>query len=150
MIYLNGTEIFRSNLGGGRLGYRTEALTAALPADQTTQFYSTNIPRSLLVAGTNVLAAEIHKNEPTKSYLSFMLELRAAERDPRLSIMRAGPGLQLSWPAPSAGYSLQSAMTLGPSSSWSLVNSPVVLTNSQNMVAVPADAQSMYFRLGKP
>ena len=38
IVYLNGTEIFRSNMGGGAPVYATQAIADAAPADETTQY----------------------------------------------------------------------------------------------------------------
>src|SRR6185295_14735290 len=38
VVYLNGTEVFRSNMGGGAPAYPTEALSSVPLADESTQF----------------------------------------------------------------------------------------------------------------
>jgi hypothetical protein len=149
IVSLNGTEIFRSNMGGGALVYATQALADALPNDETTQFYNTNLPSSLLRAGTNVVAAEIHQRSANSSDLSFALELRGVEYDPNLTIAVVGNDASLTWPFPSAGYALQSSTNLG-AGVWSPVAVPVVFTNGQNRVSHPTTNISTYFRLRKP
>jgi hypothetical protein len=150
-VYLNGTEVFRSNLGGGAPIYRMLAPAAALPADETSFYYSTNLSPSLLRAGPNVIAVEIHQNTVNNTAdLSFALELRAVEFDPRLSVARAGANLALTWPAPSAGYLLESTPALAANSSWTLVNPPPVLTNGHNLILLPASIDPQFFRLRKP
>jgi Domain of unknown function (DUF4185) len=150
VVYLNGTEVFRSNMGGGVLSSVTQALALALPEAETTLFYETNIAPTLLEAGKNVIAVEIHKNTASSSSLSFNLELRASERDPRLMITRAGPAIQLFWPVPSAGYLLQSTTNPNSSTSWSPLNVPVKTNGAQNLVTLPTAAPIKYFRLDKP
>ena len=75
-VYLNGTEVFRSNLPSGTISSTTLASTALSGTDETT-FVSTSVTPSLLVAGTNVLAVEVHQATADSSDISFDLELRA-------------------------------------------------------------------------
>jgi len=93
IVYLNGTEIFRSNLADGPVDYLTRA---TLASDDGVNFYSTNAPASLLVPGTNVVAVEIHQESPTSSDVSFDLRLDAAA-PLRLEPVRFGSGWLLSW-----------------------------------------------------
>jgi hypothetical protein len=72
VVYLNGKEVFRSNMPGGPIGFGT---TAPLAGDDGTIFFPTNTSASLLVNGTNVVAVEIHQNSGTSSDVSFDLEL---------------------------------------------------------------------------
>jgi hypothetical protein len=74
IVYLNGTEVFRSNLRTGAIDYLTLATNAA-SADETTLFYTNVISPASLVAGTNVAAVEIHQSSATSSDLSFDLRL---------------------------------------------------------------------------
>ena len=151
VVYLNGLEVFRSNVGGGAPIYQMLAPAAALPADETSFYYSTNIPPALLRAGTNVLAVEIHQNTVNSAAdLSFALELRAVEFDPRLVLARAGANLALAWPTPSAGYSLESTPALAANSSWTPVNLPSIVTNGHNWVVLPSSSDPQFFRLRKP
>ena len=76
VVYLNGTEIFRSNMPDGPVNYTTTASSTVNPGpDEGTAFYSTNVPPGLLVNGTNLLAVEIHQVTNTSSDISFDLEL---------------------------------------------------------------------------
>ena len=83
VVYLNGTEVFRSNVGGGAPIWPMLAPLDALPADETSTYYSTNIPAALLLPGANVLAVEVHQNfVGSLADLSFALELRGVESLP--------------------------------------------------------------------
>ena len=151
VVYLNGTEVFRSNVGGGAPVYQMLAPAAALPADETSFYYATNIPAALLRAGTNVLAVEIHQNTVDgNADLSFALELRGVEFDPWLAIAHSGDNLALTWPTPSAGYILESTPALITSPSWTPINLPPVVTNSHNLVVLPPSGEAQFFRLRKP
>lgn len=93
IVYLNGTEVFRSNITNGIVTYTTFASEAL---DDGTLFFSTNVPASLLVAGTNLLAVEIHQNTLTSSDISFDLQLEAVPV-PAVRTLRFGPDWYLSW-----------------------------------------------------
>ncbi len=73
-VYLNGVEIFRNNLAPGAL-YNTLALDNA--SDDGKTWFTTNVPLSLLVAGVNTLAVEVHQDSISSSDISFDLSLRA-------------------------------------------------------------------------
>jgi hypothetical protein len=76
IVYLNGIEVFRTNLPGGTIDYRTLALTATV--DENVYFEVALDARTnpaLLRSGTNVLAVEVHQSWYASSDLSFDLEL---------------------------------------------------------------------------
>jgi len=93
VVYVNGTEAFRTNIPAGTVTNATLASTAIGGADETT-FVSADLNPSLLVAGTNVIAVEIHQADPTSSDISFDLELRG---ESSVTVTR-GPYLQLGTP----------------------------------------------------
>ncbi len=76
VIYLNGNEIVRSNMPTGTISYSTLAPVAVGGAEETT-FFEFTIDKSNLVAGTNLLAVEIHQSGGTSSDVSFDLSLDA-------------------------------------------------------------------------
>ncbi|HEY2952837.1 MAG TPA: immunoglobulin domain-containing protein, partial [Verrucomicrobiae bacterium] len=73
IVYLNGVEIFRSNMTTGAVTSATFAATTA--SDDGTVFFSTNASPSLLLDGTNVVAVEIHQSNAASTDVSFDLEL---------------------------------------------------------------------------
>jgi hypothetical protein len=75
VVFLNGVEVFRSNMPTGTIGYATQAVTAIAGAAEN-QFVGTNINAGLLLNGTNTVAVEIHQANPTSTDISFSLELR--------------------------------------------------------------------------
>ena len=78
VVYLNGTEVFRSNMPTNQpILWATQASGNALTADETTTFYANPVQLALLHPGTNVLAVEIHQYGTTSSDISFDLELLA-------------------------------------------------------------------------
>jgi spore germination protein YaaH len=75
VVYLNGTEVYRSNMPAGVITYATLAASTINGADESTNFYTTAIDRNLLLSGRNVVAVEIHQSDPSSSDISFDLEL---------------------------------------------------------------------------
>ena len=93
VVYLNGTEVRRDNMPAGPVTSGTLASSAlGTPAEAT--FYSTTISPTLLVAGSNTLAVEIHQANATSSDVSFNLELTGVDT---ASVTR-GPYLQQGTP----------------------------------------------------
>ncbi|HVF46109.1 MAG TPA: hypothetical protein VNA17_00935, partial [Pyrinomonadaceae bacterium] len=74
VIYLNGAEVFRTNMPAGTVGYQTLAPVAIGGADETV-FIQATLNASLLVPGANVLAVEIHQSSGNSSDISFDLDL---------------------------------------------------------------------------
>ncbi len=94
VVYLNGVEVWRTNMPTGTVGSLTPATVAIAGADEST-FVQTTISPSLLVTGTNVLAVELHQSGGTSSDISFDLQLIGS--DGSASVTR-GPYLQIGTP----------------------------------------------------
>lgn len=82
VVYLNGEEVFRTNMPGGSIIYTTRASSNV--ADQREE-YPFAIDPSLLVNGANVLAVEVHQDSVTSSDLYFDLDLKAEAAGPPVS-----------------------------------------------------------------
>lgn len=136
IVYLNGEELFRSNMDSGVVGYDTLAPDAA-PDDGETWF-STNVPHALLAAGTNLLAAEIHQARPTSSDLSFDCRLRG-ELLPVIQDEWLGEDWVLYWQDPS--YLLETAPAIG--GPWDGLGTP-------GPYPVPRSGPREFFRLRRP
>jgi len=93
VVFVNGTEAFRTNMPAGTVTATTFASTAIGGADEAA-FVAADISPSLLVAGSNVIAVEIHQADPGSSDISFDLELTA---DAQTRLTR-GPYLQIGTP----------------------------------------------------
>lgn len=91
VVYLNGVEILRSNMPGGSILSSTLASSALGEPDESA-WSTTAIPSSLLVAGLNVLAVEIHQADRSSSDISFDLSL--AVGGPGQALVTRGPYLQ--------------------------------------------------------
>ncbi len=72
IVYLNGVEIFRDGFPAGEV---TFSQLAGSPGDDGQTYLTGSYSPSLLVAGQNVLAAEVHQASPGSSDLTFELEL---------------------------------------------------------------------------
>jgi hypothetical protein len=94
IVYLNGTEVFRTNMPTGAVTASTFASSVVLDANERT-YITAAVNPARLVAGTNVLAVEIHQSDKTSSDISFNLELTSAAA---VSVTR-GPYLQLGTPS---------------------------------------------------
>jgi hypothetical protein len=73
-VYLNGTNIFVSNLPNRAIDYLTLAPNSIGGADEY-NFFSADVSPAFLREGTNVLAVEVHQTAPDSSDISFDLEL---------------------------------------------------------------------------
>jgi hypothetical protein len=74
IVYLNGTEVARSNMPAGTVSYDTSAASTVSGNDKYLVFNFT-VPQNLVVAGSNVLAVEVHQINTTSSDLRFDLSL---------------------------------------------------------------------------
>lgn len=93
VVYLNGNEVFRTNMPAGGVTSATPASVALGGVDETT-YVSASVPVSALVAGTNVIAVEIHQANGTSSDVSFDLELSGSTG----ATVTRGPYLQTGTP----------------------------------------------------
>jgi hypothetical protein len=80
VVYLNGTQVFRTNMPDGAIGYSTLAASTIGGSDESA-FFTTSVDPGILNNGSNVLAVEIHQAAVTSSDISFDLELRIWESD---------------------------------------------------------------------
>ncbi|MCY4127701.1 MAG: HYR domain-containing protein [Gammaproteobacteria bacterium] len=89
VVYLNGTEIYRTNMPEGEINSETRATTAIGGAAESAYVVST-FSSEALQDGQNVLAVEIHQNSSTSSDVSFKLELTTAPFETENFVIRAG------------------------------------------------------------
>ncbi len=76
VVYVNGTEVLRSNLPAGTITSATYANGVVDGVNERTPV-AFAIDPARLVAGTNTIAVEIHQNSGGSSDISFALELDA-------------------------------------------------------------------------
>jgi hypothetical protein len=84
VVYLNGTEIYRSNMPSGIIYYNTLAPSYIDGTNETTWIVA-NTSKAALRNGQNVVAVEIHQNSPSSSDISFNLKLRGLVSGSRLA-----------------------------------------------------------------
>ena len=72
VIYINGTEVVRNNMPSGTITYETWA-SGSGPGEG--DWHEFTVSAGHLVAGTNVIAVEIHQSGPNSSDVSFNLKL---------------------------------------------------------------------------
>jgi hypothetical protein len=83
VIYLNGTEVVRSNMPDGPIDFETFAASTVSGAEED-RFFRFYIDANLLVSGANCLAVEIHQRSRTSSDISLDLALRSTSEPPPL------------------------------------------------------------------
>ena len=79
VLYLNGVEVTRQNLPAGTLTSNTYATAAPRSTTSNANPVTVTVPKSALVNGTNVLAAESHVNYRTTPDLLFRATLSATQ-----------------------------------------------------------------------
>lgn len=150
VAYLNGNEVFRSNMGNGPVDSTTTAL-AAIGNAQELQWVSTNIHPARLVEGANLLAVEIHQSGITSTDVSFDLALSALRLDPpSISVERVENRFTFSWPDLPSGFLPEWAKVL-PTDQWtSITDTFATVPGVRNSLTVTNEGLSdFYLRLRK-
>ena len=91
VVYVNGAEVFRTNMPTGTITYLTGASGAT--SDDGNSIFTASLPASFFASGNNVIAVEIHQNNGSSSDISFDLQLKA--NAPGMPIITRGPYLQM-------------------------------------------------------
>ena len=78
VVYLNGTEVYRTNMPAGSI----TAESTAASAIETNEFYVHEFDSSLLRQGDNVVAVSVHQASRSSSDVSFDFSLETTEEDP--------------------------------------------------------------------
>lgn len=73
-VFLNNTNIARSNMPTGAISYTTLASTSQGTSKEN-KYYLYNVSPALLVNGNNVIAVEVHQSSITSDDLGFALRL---------------------------------------------------------------------------
>lgn len=74
VVYINGTEVDRQNMPTGTINFNTLA-SVAIGGSAEDTFFETTLANTVLTAGTNYIAVEVHQANITSSDISFDLEL---------------------------------------------------------------------------
>ena len=83
VVYLNGVEVFRSNMLRGTVAFSTRA-AVALTGSEESSFVQVGLNPASLINGTNVLAVEVHQANRLSPDVRFDLELTALTTKPTL------------------------------------------------------------------
>ncbi len=78
VVYLNGTEVYRTNMPEGPIAYDTTARSAV----ETDDYFEHEFEASGLTAGKNVIAVEVHQNSRSSSDVSFDFALETTDTAP--------------------------------------------------------------------
>ncbi|MFM1770623.1 MAG: Inner spore coat protein, partial [Verrucomicrobiota bacterium] len=98
VVYLNGVEVARNNMPAGAIAQSTFASSTA--GDDGTTVLTVNLPASQLVAGSNVVAVEIHQDSANSSDIWFVLQTLGVPTIPR----NQAPVVDLTSPTNNAVY----------------------------------------------
>jgi len=151
VVYLNGAEIWRDeNLPNtGAINYDTPAQAVVAGADESAWIHFAMNPAAL-VAGTNVIAIEVHQNALNSSDLAMNFELAATVRlpvDVHLTIV----GDTLSWPSDAGWFSIYSTTDLTPPVVWTPLTDTPVLVGEHWTLSLPLSTNNQrFFRLHSP
>lgn len=141
VVYLNGIEVFRSNMPGGDIGVSTRASSVVGGGDESAYFESSVNP-SVLRDGRNVVAVEIHQANASSSDLGFDLTLTGlALPSNQAPVVRAGADLavRLGDPAALQGTAIDDGLPVPPGQltvTWSRVSGPGEVTFANASSAV--------------
>lgn len=149
VIYLNGQELFRSNMPTGAVNHLTPALLAVAGQDEMNFFATEAAVGALLQSGVNLLAVEIHQQAANSSDVSFDLQLigLVGPGRPALAIRRGEPGVTLQWPSSAAGLRLQTSINLGSPANWQYQSGTPTDDGAWKILSLPLDASARFFRL---
>ena len=75
IVYVNGTEVLRSNMPYANVAHQTAA-TRVIENEEESEYRSYDFDNRHLVEGTNIIAVEIHQAGSSGNDLSFDLELQ--------------------------------------------------------------------------
>jgi lysophospholipase L1-like esterase len=150
IVWLNGQEIYRTNLPAGAITFTNLALSAMTVYTRHI-FYPANVAVNLPPASTNCLAVEVHLSSVTAPAMGFDMELIGNGYllpPPRLAITEAQGDITLSWPlAYGRSYSLFSTTNLNATDSWTPAAASVQTNAGQNTVTQSIDGGERFFRL---
>jgi len=153
VVWLNGQEMFRTNLAAGEITY-TNLARGLMNLFTAHIYYPTNLPATGLRTGTNLVAVELHQVSPSVSLLGFDLELIGSGYPipaPSLSIAQVGKNLLISWPATNAdGFKLYSATNLQANETWTPAMDLAQTNGGVVVVTQAPDVSVKFFRLQGP
>lgn len=155
IVYLNGKEVFRSNLPTGTVNHNTLASATVGDADEITYFETELVPTDF-AKGRNVLAVEVHQVALNSSDLRFNLRLDAlltpsssVGGEPAITLERTEDSVRILWPAAFTGYGVQQRRTFDAATDWESSPFPLTSVGGTNAVTVPLTEEALLLRLSK-
>lgn len=150
VVYLNGRELWRTNLPAGPIAYTNLALTKPAGFDAPYRFNPVKVDASLLASRTNVIAVELHQLTPAAPVEGFDMELigvGAMNGPPSLSLNLTAGNLNFHWPAVDGHrFELYETSNL-LSGNWLPVGATMSTNDSQIVVTQAVEGGIQYFRL---
>ena len=112
-------------------------------------FFASNVSPSVLLAGTNVIAVEIHQSSAGSSDISFDCELlgHIGANFPRVFIERSGTNRIVRWSSAANYFSLYAAPSLTPPVSWIKVIAIVTDDGTWRSTTRPDTGASEFYKL---
>lgn len=152
VVWLNGAEVWRTNLPSGSIVFTNLALTPPKTLDGPYIFNPIGLDAFLLSPGTNMLAVELHQYSASYSHIGFDLELIGTgvlTAAPVLSLTQAGTNLVFGWPVTSdRGFGLYGSTNLA-SNLWFPTAQTVQTNGSQLVVTQASGLGAEFFQLQK-
>jgi len=153
VVWLNGQEIWRTNLSTGPIAFTNLALVPPHTLDGPYIFNPIEVDASQLLPGTNVLAVELHQYSAAYSRIGFDLELIGTgypTAAPKLALTLAGSDLVFAWPAAGdSGFALHASTNLALNR-WFSVGATAWTNGSQLVVTQACGPGVKFFQLQKP
>jgi len=153
VVWLNGAEVFRSDLPAGAISY-TNLAQKFMGLEAAYSYYQSNVVVAAPLTGTNVVAVEIHPAGVNVPRIEFDLELLGTgylPPPPSLSLSATATNLLVSWPASnSVGFTLYSAPSLLDPAGWSMVSGAVLTNGGLWGLPVSGGDGQRFFRLQRP
>lgn len=160
VVYLNGIEVYRSNMPEGAITSSTPA-AADVSGSGSFRYYPRTISPLVLHAGTNVIAVELHQASASSSDMAFDLQLTASnpcgstggsETPPSLRIARQGTNILLRWPitCSSASYFVEESSSFQGGTDWVQTSETANIVQGWHQLVIVADQSQRLYRLRKP
>jgi hypothetical protein len=90
VVYVNGTEVYRSNITGTPT---YSSFASATASDDGANWQTATLATTSFVAGNNTIAVEVHQRSATSSDVTFDMELSGTI--PGLPVLQRGPYLMM-------------------------------------------------------
>ena len=99
ILYLNGNEAFRNNMPAGAVTANTFASGTVSSAPTALTFHTNNVATTNFLAGTNLIAVEVHQSTFNSSDIGWELEVNGlpASPSPRVNLSLLGTDAVIYW-----------------------------------------------------